>query len=105
LLIAVKFVGEEGVAMRFKRAGFLTKIVILILLVYMATSLLDLRSKIQTVQMQRDDLSRQVVDQRLANQQLADAIEHSDDPEMLEQVARDKGYVKQGEEIFIDVSN
>jgi cell division protein FtsB len=41
----------------------------------------------------------------LANQQLADAIEHSDDPEMLEQVARDKGYVKQGEEIFIDVSN
>jgi cell division protein FtsB len=91
--------------MRFKRAGFLTKIVILILLVYMATSLLDLRSKIQTVQMQRDDLSRQVVDQRLANQQLADAIEHSDDPEMLEQVARDKGYVKQGEEIFIDVSN
>jgi cell division protein FtsB len=91
--------------MHFKRAGFLTKIVVLILLVYMATSLLDLRSKIQTIQLQRDDLSKQVVDQRLANQQLVDAIEHSDDPEMLEQVARDKGYVKQGEEIFIDVSN
>jgi cell division protein FtsL len=91
--------------MRFKRAGFLTKIVVLVLLIYMATSLLDLRGKIQTVEAQRDTLSQQVTDQRLANQQLADAIAHSDDPEMLEQVARDKGFVKQGEELFIDVAN
>jgi cell division protein FtsB len=91
--------------MRFKRAGFLTKIVVLVLLIYMATSLLDLRGKIQTVEAQRDTLSQQVTDQRLANQQLADAIANSDDPEMLEQVARDKGFVKQGEELFIDVAN
>ncbi len=91
--------------MQFKRAGFLTKVVILVLLIYMATTLLDLRGQIQAVQEQRDALSRQVVDQELENRQLSDAIAHSDDPDMLEQVARDRGFVKQGEELYIDVAN
>ena len=91
--------------MTFKRAGFLTKIVVLVLLIYMAISLLDLRGKIQDVQAQRDDLARQVTDQRLENQKLEDAIANSDDPEMLEQVARDRGYVEENETLFIDVAN
>ena len=91
--------------MTFKRAGFLTKIVVLGLLIYMATSLLDLRGKIQDVQTQRDDLVRQVTDQQLENQKLKDAIANSDDPEMLEQVARDRGYVEENETLFIDVAN
>lgn len=91
--------------MTFKRAGFLTKIVVLALLIYMAISLLDLRGKIQDVEGQRADLVRQVTDQRLENQKLQDAIENSDDPEMLEQVARDRGYVEENETLFIDVAN
>ena len=91
--------------MTFKRAGFLTKIVVLVLLIYMALSLIDVRGKIQGVQTQRDDLARQVTDQRLENQKLADAIANSDDPEMLEQVARDRGYVEKDEIVFIDVAN
>lgn len=91
--------------MRFKRAGFLTKIVVLALLIYMATSLLDLRGQIQATQDQRDALAQQVADQQLENQELADAVEHSDDPDMLEQVAREKGFVKQGEILYFDVAN
>ena len=91
--------------MRFKRAGFLTKIIVLALLIYMATSLLDLQGQIQQTQKERDLLEQQVIDQRLENQELTDAIEHSDDPEMLEQVARDRGLVKQGEELYVDVAN
>ena len=91
--------------MRFKQAGFLTKIVVLALLIYMTTSLLDLRGQIQATQSQRDTLAQQVADQRLENQELADAIEHSDDPEMLERVAREKGYVKQNEVLFFDVAD
>ena len=91
--------------MRFKQAGFLPKIVVLALLIYMTTSLLDLRGQIQATQSQRDTLAQQVADQRLENQELADAIEHSDDPEMLERVAREKGYVKQNELLFYDVAN
>ena len=91
--------------MRFKQAGFLTKIVVLALLIYMVTSLMDLRGQIQATQSQRDALAQQVADQRLDNQELADAIENSDDPEVLERVAREKGYVKQNELLFYDVAN
>ena len=90
--------------MRLKRAGLLTKLVIVVLLVYLATSLLDLRGQIQSVQEERDTLEQQVEEQRLANQQLEDAIENSDDPETLERVAREKGYVKEGETLYIDVA-
>ena len=102
---AAPFVREERASRTFKRTGFLTMIVILALLIYMSISLLDLQGKIQDVQMQRDVLSRQVTDQRLENQKLADAIANSDDPEMLEQVARDRGYVRENEILFIDVAN
>ena len=91
--------------MTFKRAGFLTKIVVLALLIYMAISLLELRGTIQSVRDERDELARQVTDQRLDNQKLADAIANSDDPEMLEQVARDRGYVEKDEMLFMDVAN
>ena len=91
--------------MEFKRAGFLTKIVVLALLIYMAAALLDLRGKIQEVQVQRDELAQQVTDQQLENRKLADAIANSDDPEVQERVARDRGYVEQRETLFIDVAN
>ena len=86
--------------MRFKRAGLLTKVVVMVLLIYMATALLDLHGQIQTIQVEREELNQQV-----AAQQLANAIENSDDPDMLESVARDKGYVKSGETLYIDVAN
>lgn len=98
--------GREGMtAMVFKRAGFMTKLVVLALLIYMAISLIDMRGKIQSVQDQRDDLARQVTDQQLENQKLADAVANSDDPEMLERVVRDRGYVERGETVFIDIAN
>ena len=74
------------------------------LLVYLATSLLDLRGQIQAAQEQEDALEQQVEEQRLANQTLQEAIENSGDPETLERVAREKGYVKQGETLYIDVA-
>lgn len=91
--------------MKFKRAGFLTKIVVLALLIYMATSLLDMRGKIQSIRDERDGLERQVTLQEMENQELSDAIAHKDDPDMIEEVARDKGLVKENEELYIDVAN
>ena len=59
--------------------------------------------QIQSAQEEQETLAQQVKEQRLANQQLEDAIENSDDPETLERVAREKGYVKEGETLYIDV--
>ena len=91
--------------MKVKKAGFLTKIVVLALLIYMATSLLDLRSQLQSNQEEQAALSAQVAALTQENTQLADAIDNRDDPEVLEDVARSKGFVKAGEKLFIDVAN
>ena len=87
--------------MRLKRTGILTKVVIVVLLVYLATSLLDLRGRIQDTKQQQQTVSQQVEEQKLANQQLQEAI---DDPDTLERVARERGYVKQGETLYSDVA-
>ena len=91
--------------MRIKKAGFLTKIVVLALLIYMATSLLDLRSQLQANQEEQVALNAQAAALAQENAQLSNAIENRDDPDVLEDVARSKGFVKAGEKLFIDVAN
>ena len=91
--------------MQLKRAGFLTKIVVLALLIYLATSLLDLRSQIRETESLRNSLAEKVSSVELENRRLSEAIADSDDPAVMEQVARDKGYVQQGETLYIDVAN
>ena len=91
--------------MRFKRTGLITKVLITILMIDMTISLLTLHGQLQSVQSERDTLQEQVAAQKLENQQLAEAIENSDDPAMLESVARKKGYVKPGETMYVDVAN
>lgn len=91
--------------MRIKKAGFLTKIVVLALLIYMATSLLDLRSQLQANQEEQAALNAQAAALAQENAQLSNAIENRDDPDVLEDVARSKGFVKAGEKLFIDVAN
>ncbi|MBR2934708.1 MAG: septum formation initiator family protein [Oscillospiraceae bacterium] len=91
--------------MQVKKAGFLTKIVVLALLIYMATSLLNLRARLQNDLEEKNALASQVEQLTQENTQLADAIENKDDPDVLEAVARDKGFVKAGEKLFVDVAN
>ena len=91
--------------MQFMRAGFLTKIVVLVILIYMAVTLLELRSRIQGVQAERDALALRVSNQQLENRKLEDAIANSENPDMLEQVVRDRGYVEPDETVFIDIAN
>ena len=91
--------------MQVKKAGFLTKIVVPALLIYMATSLLNLRAQLQNDLEEKNALASQVEQLTQENTQLADAIENKDDPDVLEAVARDKGFVKAGEKLFVDVAN
>ncbi len=91
--------------MQFKQAGFLTKIVVLILLIYMTTSLIDMLGQIQDVESQRDALAQEVSEYQLENQELGEYIANSDDPDVLEQAARDRGYVKENEDLYVDIAN
>ena len=88
--------------MRTKRAGFLTKIVVLALLIAAATGLLNLRGQIQRAQSDRDALAAQVAAQTQVNADLADAVENSGDPERIQDIARDRlGLAAPDERIFI----
>ena len=89
-----------------KRAGILTKIVVLGLLVYFATVLLSLNGQIAAAQAERDAMKAQVAQQTQRNAALAEDVANADDPQRQEDIARDKlGLVVPGEQIFIDVTN
>lgn len=87
---------------RTKKAGLLTKIVVLVLLVYMATSLLNLQSRIQQMRTLRDSLSRQVVEQTQINADLAEDVANPGDPDRIADIARERlGLAELGEKILI----
>jgi len=89
-----------------KRAGILTKIVVLGLLVYFATVLLSLNGQIAAAEAERDAMRAQVAQQAQLNADLAEDVANADDPHRQEDIARDKlGLVVPGEQIFIDVTN
>lgn len=92
--------------MKFKKANIITKIVIAALLVYAVVSLVTVRSRTAALNAQTEQLQQQVTDMTQANAELEYKIEHSDDPDAIEEIARDKlGLVKPGEKIFYDMSN
>lgn len=92
--------------MRVKRAGMLTKLLILILLVATVTTYLNLHKELRTLAAQQTTLERQNEKQRQENDALAAAIEQKDDPERIAAVARERlGYVAPGEIVFYDSGN
>ena len=95
---------REDAGLKTKKKSLITKIVILALLIYTATSLLGLQGQIQSAQQELNTLKTQVAEQNQRNAELSDAVEHSDDPDVIESVARSKGYVAPGEKIFVDVA-
>ena len=92
--------------MRVKRAGMLTKLLILILLVATVTTYLNLRKELRDLTAQQATLERQNEKRRQENDALAAAIAQKDDPERIAAVAREKlGYVAPGEIVFYDSGN
>ena len=92
--------------MRIARAGLLTKILILLLLIAAAVSLLTLNDRVEKATAENQELARQVALQTQINADLADAIDHSDDLDRIADVARDKlGLVMPGEIIFYSMGD
>ena len=90
---------------KIKRAGMATKLLVLVLLAAVAIALLSTQAKLNAAQADREALSRQVQEQREANAELQDGIDHSDDPEYLADIARSRlGLVEPGEIEFVDPS-
>ena len=92
--------------MKLKQGGFLSKVVVVILLVFCVITLLNIRSRIQTAQTELEYYQHAVDEQRETNAALADDIANSGDPDTILAVAKDKmGLLEEGEVIFYDTTN
>ena len=87
--------------MRLRRTGILTKIVIAILLVYGVASIIRLSARIDSAQENVEELEQQMADIAAENDDMQYAIDHSEDEDVIRDIARDKlGLVEPGEEVY-----
>ena len=83
------------------RAGFLTKLVIVVLLAAIGWQVYDLRGQIAGAQAEKESYAAQVEQRELENAALRADIEEGPTEEKLQDIARDElGYVKSGEYVF-----
>lgn len=89
-----------------KRTSPLSIVVILLLLTLVGVQLLRMQDKIEAAENEQSGLEEQIAAQRQENASLEAALDKADDPEYLQDLARDQlGYVTPGEKDFYDVSN
>ena len=89
-----------------KRVSLIAALVVLILLVVVGMQLLRIRDQLIDARAERDVLTGQVAQQEQENRALEAALERAEDPEYLQELARDQlGMVSPGQKDFYDVSN
>lgn len=92
--------------MRFKRSSLLTKLLILVLVVYATVTLVTLQSQITEKQALAEELQTRIDATNQENLRLEQAINALGTDAGVEAVARQKlGLVAKGEIIFYDVGN
>ncbi|MGM9593846.1 MAG: septum formation initiator family protein [Candidatus Onthomonas sp.] len=92
--------------MKFKQSGFLSKVVVLVLLVFVAITLLNVRGEVKDAQQQLEVYQAAVDEQQQVNAALEENIANSSDPDTVLDVAKDKmGLLEPGEVIFYDTTN
>lgn len=89
--------------MQIKQAGWMTRVVILAIILYAVGNLITVRSALREAEAYRVTLTRQVQVLTGENQQLEQALARADDPAVIEQIARSRlGLVTPGEKIFCE---
>lgn len=92
--------------MKLKKAGIITKLVVIALLVYGLITLVVLVGKISDVNAEQDLLRQEAQELEIRNAELDYAIEHSTDDDVISDIARDElGLVEPDEQVFYDSDN
>lgn len=92
--------------MRFKRSSLLTKLLILVLVVYATVTLVSLQNQVTEKNAEAEALESSIAATEQENQRLQQAIDALGTDEGVEEVARRKlGLVAEGEIVFYDVGN
>ena len=92
--------------LKAKKAGIITKVVVVALVAYAAVTLISLRGQMQETQERQESLQQAIDAVAAENAAMEHDIANSDDPETIESFARNKlGLVLPGEVIFYDINN
>ena len=92
--------------MRFSKSGILSKIIILVLIIFSFSRLISTQRSITEARENLEDLRRRVMEQELINAELTYAIENYNDPDVIANIARTQlGLVLPGEIVFHNVDN
>ena len=87
---------------RRKRAsGFLTGVLLLVLLLGVGVQLYRLQDKLRTAREEEAALAAQIAQVQEKNDELLEDLENADDPELIQDIARQElGMVMQNEKVF-----
>ena len=86
---------------RSKKVGLLGRILLILLLAYMIYSLINVRQEISSAKAEVDILTEQLAEQEQYNTELSNAIENRDNPDFVEDIAREKlGLVSPHDRVF-----
>ena len=89
-----------------RKSGALAALLVLALLFAIGYQLMSTRAKLASAEAERSVLAERVARQEQENRSLEAALERSEDPEYLQQLARDRlGMVSPGQKDFYDVSH
>ena len=92
--------------MRLKKSGIVTKLIILALAAYALIALVQMKSRVEDAEAERDALRAEAQALAVTNASLNYEISHAKDKETVEKVAREKlGLVLPGEIVFYDISD
>ena len=86
--------------MRLKRTGILTKIVLGVVFVYALVMLVRLNDQNAEAKSRLDDYKRQEAALAADVDKMTYDLEHRNDPEVIEDIAREHGYINPGESIY-----
>ena len=78
---------------RSKKVGLLGRILLILLLAYMIYSLISVRQEISAAKAEVEILTEQLAEQEQYNTELSNAIENRDNPDFVEDIAREFGFV------------
>ena len=90
--------------MKPKKAGFITRIIIAAVMAYALINLASLKTQLADMSARKAEMEIEAEILIQSNAEYQYGIDHSDDPEAIEQVAREKlGLVLPGEKVFYDI--
>jgi cell division protein FtsB len=87
--------------MKLRKAGIVTTVVVVILLIYAAIRLVSIHMQIESAKENQTELEEQAETMETSNAEMEYALENSDEDEVIAGIARDKlGLTYPEEEIF-----